>query len=84
MVDVEPNQLDQHFGTTYVESLLSFAQEMLSKYDSDVDPNSLNIVHQSTQLMLSENTQNVEQSSLAQHFGSTYVDRYVDRIFYKG
>ena len=84
MVDVEPNQLDQHFGTTYVESLLSFAQEMLSKYDSDVDPNSLNIVHQSTQLMLSENTQNVEQSSLAQPFGSTYVDRFVDQKFYNG
>ena len=78
------NRLDQPFRTTNVEWKPISHNICCADWNRMLIQTHSTFEHQVTQHMLCENAPNVVQSSLAQHFGTTYVDRFVDRTFSKG
>ena len=76
--------LEQHFHTTNVEWKSISHNICCADWNRMLIQTHSTFVHQVTQHMLCQNAPNVVQSSFAQHFGTTYVDPFVDRIFSKG
>ena len=76
-------RLDQHFHTTNVEWKPILHNICCANWNRMLIQTHSTFVSQFTQHMLCQNAPNVVQSSLAQHFGTTYVDRFVDRTFSK-
>ena len=82
--DVVPIHLEQHFDTTNVVSYSVSNNKCCVDKSRMLFQTHSTFLQQTTQQKLSENTPNVVRSSLAQHFCTTIVDRFVDRIFCKG